>query len=186
MKTQWWFVAFSVFQMELACESGAYGSLMFCKKCPRWLQNLLKPGFHSQPHTPYSHMPEKGFTHSKPPRMIHHSLSAIQNLHHPQNLHFEEKYPPRTYLQRREASQVHFFRVNFCFLDIFLDNFWPQTGPQNGSKFGPKNNKNRVHFQTHSLWGLGALQVPLESILAPPKLFWMAFEFQSLKSLKAS
>ena len=98
----------------------------------------------------------------------------------PQNLHFEEKYCLRTYSSRRDASQVHFFQGPFLvlFMDNLSDNFWPQNGPQNGYKICPKN-KEIASMIRHLLFEVLELyRCLLRAFLAPPRLFWMAFDFQ--------
>ena len=91
----------------------------------------------------------------------------------------EEKYPSRTYCQRREDSQVHFFEGPFwvLFLEHFLDYFCPQNSQQNGSNICPKNDKKQVHFWIHFFevlelfrWILGAFLSLLWSSWEPPRL----------------
>ena len=55
------------------------------------------------------------------------------------------------------------------FLVPFWSQFWPQNGPQNGPKIGPKIDNFGAHFWIPFLLGLGALRLPLGSLLGPPK-----------------
>ena len=54
------------------------------------------------------------------------------------------------------------------FLVPFWSQFWPQNDPQTGHKICPKNNNFRDHFWI-PLLGLGALRLPIGSLLGPPK-----------------
>ena len=55
------------------------------------------------------------------------------------------------------------------FLVPFWSQLWPKNGPQNGPKISPKNNNLGGHFWIPFLLGLGALRLPLGSLLGPPK-----------------
>ena len=52
----------------------------------------------------------------------------------------------------------------------FLDQFGLQNGPQNGSKIRPKSEKFGVHFFTVFFRDVGALWVPLGSLLVLSKV----------------
>ena len=55
------------------------------------------------------------------------------------------------------------------FLVPFWSQLWLQNGPQNGPKIGPNIDNFGAHFWIPFLLGLGALRLPLGSLLGPPK-----------------
>ena len=66
-----------------------------------------------------------------------------------------------------QASFSHSFLVSFLY--TFLEEFWRQNGSKNGSKIAPKSAIFWAQILYRFFCVLGALWVPLGSLLGPPK-----------------
>ena len=77
---------------------------------------------------------------------------------------------PRFPVHQDSLSATFFQPFLVPFFYRFLDQFGPQNGPQNGSKIRPKSEKFGVHFFTVFFRDVGALWVPLGSLLVLSKV----------------